>query len=81
MRTNHWLGVIWPNAACDGNNQLWHRKCLFPKNTCLKTSKSVVVVCDPSGLQNLSVNRIILPGVGAVGPYLDMLRRKDLRMR
>ena len=51
------------------------------KNTCLKTSKSVVVVCDPSGLQNLSVNRIILPGVGAVGPYLDMLRRKGLRMR
>lgn len=46
------------------------------KNTCLKTSQSVVAVCDLSGFQNLSVNRIILPGVGAVGPYLDMLRRK-----
>ena len=45
-------------------------------NACLKIDDNVTEIKEPSSLKNLDVKRIILPGVGAVGPYLEKLKSK-----
>lgn len=46
------------------------------KNACLKSAQNIVEVCDAVDLEKLNIKRLILPGVGAVGPYLELLRKK-----
>ena len=46
------------------------------KNACLKSGEMVVEISDASILGNIDISRVMLPGVGAVGPYLQMLRQK-----